>query len=121
MSDSKQPAHHGIDYVEIYATDVPTSRRFYEQVFDWQFTEYSPGYLGIKRAGGGESGGLCAAAEVPRGGPLVVLYSSDLEGTLQRLKQAGAVITKEPFAFPGGRRLQFLDPAGNELGVWTHS
>ena len=26
-----------------------------------------------------------------------------------------------PFAFPGGRRFQFTDPSGNELGVWSQA
>jgi uncharacterized protein len=24
-----------------------------------------------------------------------------------------------PYEFPGGRRFHFLDPSGNELGVWA--
>jgi predicted enzyme related to lactoylglutathione lyase len=52
-------------------------------------------------------------------GPLVVLYSQNLDDTLKRVREAGGKITKDPFEFPGGRRFQFLDPAGNELGVWS--
>ena len=32
---------------------------------------------------------------------------------------AGGAIVVEPFAFPGGRRFHFTDPAGNELAVWS--
>jgi predicted enzyme related to lactoylglutathione lyase len=32
---------------------------------------------------------------------------------------AGGKITREIFAFPGGRRFHFKDPAGNELAVWS--
>jgi hypothetical protein len=34
------------------------------------------------------------------------------------VREAGATITKEIFAFPGGRRFQFEDPSGIELAVW---
>ena len=39
--------------------------------------------------------------------------------TARRWREAGGKISKDPFEFPGGRRFQFLDPAGNELGVWS--
>ena len=41
----------------------------------------------------------------------------DLEATLHTVTAAGARIVKPIFAFPGGRRFQFLDPNGNELAV----
>jgi hypothetical protein len=55
------------------------------------------------------------------GGPLVILYSKDLEKTLRAVREAGGKIVREPFAFPGGRRFQFTDPSGNELGVWSQA
>ena len=33
--------------------------------------------------------------------------------------EAAGKITREIFAFPGGRRFHFKDPAGNELAVWS--
>jgi predicted enzyme related to lactoylglutathione lyase len=54
------------------------------------------------------------------GGPLVILYSDDLDATLAKVRDAGGQIVTEPFEFPGGRRFQFLDPSGNELAVWAN-
>jgi hypothetical protein len=48
-----------------------------------------------------------------------VLYAHDLEAMQAKVVQAGAVITRPIFAFPGGRRFHFRDPAGNELAVWS--
>ena len=31
---------------------------------------------------------------------------------------AGGAIVKDIFSFPGGRRFEFTDPAGNHLAVW---
>lgn len=111
--------HHAIDYVELSVTDLAASKRFYEHVFGWQFTDYGPTYAGIKGADR-EQGGLTQAEVVKRGGgPLVVLYSGDLDETLAAVRKAGVRIVTEPFAFPGGRRFHFEDPSGNELAVWS--
>ncbi|KJQ54811.1 VOC family protein [Microbacterium sp. SA39] len=32
---------------------------------------------------------------------------------------AGGTILQLPYEFPGGRRLHFADPSGNELGAWA--
>ena len=39
----------------------------------------------------------------------------DLEAALEAVTRAGGEIVRPIFAFPGGRRFQFLDPSGNEL------
>jgi len=109
--------HHGIDYIEISVTDMAESKRFYEAAFGWKFNDYGPGYAGIQKQGG-EVGGLRLEPKVSAGGPLVILYSHDLDTTLIKVRKAGERIAKEPFDFPGGRRFHFEDPSGNELAVW---
>lgn len=114
--------HHTIDYVELVVTDLAAAQSFYRAAFGWEFVDYGPTYAGIVsgRGEGGEVGGL-ALAEQPRpvGGPLVLLYSDDLDTTRDGIESAGGRILQEPYAFPGGRRLHFADPSGNELGVWS--
>ena len=53
------------------------------------------------------------------GGPLVVLYSTELQASLEAVRSAGGTVVKEPFPFPGGQRFHLLDPSGNELAVWS--
>jgi predicted enzyme related to lactoylglutathione lyase len=48
-----------------------------------------------------------------------VLYAHDLEAMLARVTEAGGVVIRPIFDFPGGRRFHFRDPAGNELAVWS--
>jgi predicted enzyme related to lactoylglutathione lyase len=110
--------HHAIDYIEFSVTDMTQSKRFYEAAFGWKFNDYGPTYAGIQKQGG-EAGGLRLDSKVSPGGPLVILYSNDLEMTNAKVRQAGGRITKEPFDFPGGRRFHFADPSGNELAVWS--
>ncbi len=95
------------------------AKRFFGEAFGWEFNDYGPDHAGIRKAGGGEAGGLRLATEVTTGGPLVILYSADLDRTLAGVKLAGGRIVKEPFEFPGGRRFHFRDPSGNELAVWS--
>ncbi len=110
--------HHTIDYIEFSVTDMAAAKEFYAQAFGWEFNDYGPEYAGIKK-GEGEAGGLCVVPSVTTGGPLVVLYSTDLEASLGSVRDAGGTITKDIFSFPGGRRFQFQDPSGNELAVWA--
>ena len=123
MSETPKSLHHAIDYIEITVTDIAAAKAFYGAAFGWNFTDYSDGYVGIQGIGEGarEMGGLAKAEGVSAGGPLVVLYSNDLDASLAAVKSAGGKITAEPFDFPGGRRFQFADPSGNELAVWTHT
>ena len=51
--------------------------------------------------------------------PLVILFAADLEAALARVEKAGGKLLKPIFSFPGGRRLHFADPAGNELAIWS--
>ena len=110
--------HHAIDYVEFAVTDMAQSKSFYQAAFDWKFNDYGPGYAGIQKQGG-EAGGFRLEREVAVGGPLVILYSNDLDATIERVQGAGGRITKGPFEFPGGRRFHFEDPSGNGLAVWS--
>ncbi len=105
-----------VDYVEFPVASVPDAKRFYAAAFGWPFTDYGDDYASFDD--GRLQGGVTSAEEKPNA-PLVVLYASDLEASLARVTAAGGTIVKPIFAFPGGRRFQFLDPAGNELAVWS--
>jgi uncharacterized protein len=110
--------HHTIDYIEFAVRDLAAAKRFYAEAFGWEFNDYGPEYAGIK-SGDGEAGGMYPAEDVRTGGPLVILYSRDLEQSLTAVRAAGGTIAREPYAFPGGRRFHFQDPSGNELAVWS--
>ena len=112
--------HHEINYIELQAVDIDQAKWFYSSAFGWTFNDYSPEYVGIcRQEGNGESGGICLGKQIVRGGPLVILYSLNLEDSFSSVQAAGGTITSEIISFPGGRRFQFLDPSGNELAVWS--
>jgi len=99
---------------------VPTGKAFYAAAFGGQFTDYGPEDSGIQGVGR-EQGGLRhdPSYVAVRGGPLIILYSNDLDATVKAVVAAGGVISTAPFEFPGGRRFHFTDPSGNELAVWS--
>ena len=109
-------SHHAIDYVEFTVTDLAAAKRFYTEAFGWSFNDYGPSYAGIQGPER-ELGGFTVGEVVP-GGPLIVIYSTDLDASLSAVQRAGGAIVKEPFGFPGGRRFHFTDPSGNQLAVW---
>jgi predicted enzyme related to lactoylglutathione lyase len=119
MSDPTPHVHHAIDYIELTIRDPAEAKAFYGAAFGWRFTDYGPDYVGIQAVGReGEMGGLTRGTTHP-GGPLVVLFSTDLDRTCEAVASAGGAIVKPPFPFPGGRRFHFADPSGNVLGVWS--
>lgn len=109
-----------IDYLELPAADLPTVQAFYENAFDWKFISYGDEYVAFND--GTIDGGFYQSDRsslTENGAALVILYANDLEATLEKVLASGGKIIKEVFSFPGGRRFQFLDPSGNELGVWS--
>ena len=107
-----------IDYIEFPATDIPATKRFYRDVFEWKFTDYGPDYTSFED--GRLGGGFTTDSSVSKNsGPLIVLHASDLEAMESKVKSAGGRIVKPIFSFPGGRRFHFSDPNGNELAVWS--
>jgi uncharacterized protein len=113
--------HHAISYVEINVADLDAAKGFYEAAFGWQFNDYGPTYAGIRAADGeGEIGGLNGERAPVRGGPLVLLFSDDLDATVAAVTEAGGQVAEGPYDYPGGRRFHFVDPSGNELGVYAH-
>jgi predicted enzyme related to lactoylglutathione lyase len=121
-SVSRMARHHTFDYIELAAPDLAAAKAFYADAFGWTFTDYGPDYTGIHDPGADrEMGGLNPARPAGAGLPLVILYSDDLDATLESVRGAGGSVTEGPFQFPGGRRFHFTDPAGNELAVWTEA
>lgn len=108
--------HEQIQYIEFRSKDLQTIKKFYQEAFNWKFTDYGPDYTAFeaKCLDGGFTIG-----EPVKGSILVILYSENLEETERKIKKANGKITKETFGFPGGRRFHFSDPDNNELAVWS--
>ena len=107
-----------LDYLELPATALPQTKAFYSQAFGWTFVDYGPTYAAFDQ---GLDGGFLGDPADRTRTPLPVLYAHDLEAMLAVAEAAGGRIVKPIYAFPGGRRFHFADPAGTELAVWSES
>ena len=121
---SQQEHNLQMDYIEFPATDIEATKRFYNQVFGWQFQDWGPEYTSFNdgRLGGGfnrdaQTAGADGGAKTR--GVLVVIYAALLDDIYRKVKDAGGKIVRETFDFPGGKRFHFADPNGNELAVWS--
>ncbi len=119
MGTEKSQQNHRIDYIEFNVADIARSKDFYGKVFGWTFTDHGPNYCEF--SDGRMKGGFNAGGTVTPGGPLVVLYGSDLAEVMEHIDAAGGGIVIPLFEFPGGRRFHFTDPDGYELAVWTEA
>jgi predicted enzyme related to lactoylglutathione lyase len=108
-----------LSYLELPVTNVAQQRDFYTHAFAWIFTDYGPDYAATTT--GDVDLGLNGTDEyaVTTILPLIEV-KSDLEGALARVEAAGGTVTQPIFAFPGGRRFHFRDPAGHQLGVFVN-
>ena len=102
-----------LNYVELPVRDVAAAKGVYETVFGWSLTQFAPTYAATIT--GDTDIGLQGDASEATQAPLPVIEVDDLEAALAAVTRAGAEIVRPIFAFPGGRRFQFLDPSGNEV------
>lgn len=106
-----------IDYIEFSSADIAASKAFFGRAFGWNFRDYGPQYQAFADAG--IDGGIDGTGQAPAGTALVILKASDLEAALRQVTEAGGVVVKPIFAFPGGRRFHFREPGGAEMAVWS--
>lgn len=107
-----------INYVEFPATDLAAITAFFTVAFGWMFEDFGPDDTAFSNQG--LEGGFFTSdqsATAINGSALIVFYSSELESTESKVLAAGGKIVRQTFSFPGGRRLHFSDPSGNEFVV----
>jgi len=112
--------HEKINYIEFHTGDIDGTKAFFNKAFGWDFTDYGPDYCDF--SGQGINGGFFRSTEMvtaAAGAALVIFYSERLEETLASVRAAQGKISRDIQAFPGGRRFHFIEPGGNELGVWS--
>ncbi len=114
--------HERIDYLELPSSDLTKTKAFFQQAFGWRFQDFGEEYCAFDIQAG-INGSFYKAdlkSSTSNGAALVVLFSENLEGTMQKIEAAGGCIVKPIFEFPGGRRFHFTEPCGNEFAVWSH-
>ena len=93
---------------------LAASRSFAEDGLDFTFSAHGDAYAAVE--GGPVEIGLAAGRDPAV--PLPTFETDDLEQAQADVVAAGGRITREPFAHPGRRRFQFLDPGDNEVAIY---
>jgi uncharacterized protein len=112
--------HEKIAYVEFPAKNLQATKVFFTQVFGWIFEDFGSEYTAFTSQG--IDGGFYNSdleSSTGNGAALIIFYSQNIENTQAKIEQAGGVIIKPIFSFPGGRRFHFAEPSGNEFAVWS--
>lgn len=115
-----------IRYIELPgAGALDETKQFYRTAFGWTWTDYGPTYAAYEdgtitvglslEASPGPAHEPGAESAI---GPLVLFETGDLQATEDAVGAAGGQIVSGPYAYPGGQRFHFRDPAGNILGVY---
>ncbi len=113
-------AENQIDYLEIPAKDLPEIQTFFGKLFGWTFENYGPDYCSFDD--GRMAGGFFRSdlhMDTANGGCLIVFYNANLEEAAGKVIECGGDVTKDIYSFPGGKRLHFTDPNGNEYAIWS--
>ena len=87
--------HNKINYIEIPAKNIGTTKVFFSDVFGWSFVDYGPDYCSFTAQG--VDGGFFKSdlvVSTKNGSPLIVLYSNSLETTLEKIEKAGGKIIR---------------------------
>lgn len=108
-------------HIDLSTTDVTAARKFYEQVFDWNFIQLPEmgGYLGID-VGKGVGGGI-GQVQSPDQPPSWTSYVdvADIDETLSKAEAAGGRVVQGRMDVGGmGWLAMFLDPQGAMIGIW---
>ncbi len=116
MANPSPKPENQIDYIELATSNIPRIKDFYTASFGWSFRDHGDAYTSFHD---GRLRGGFLLGEPPAKGLLLVIYASDLDAAQKRITDAGGVIARDTYEFPGGRRFHFTDPDGNELAVWS--
>ena len=110
-----------ICYLEIPATDIEISARFYERVFGWKTRVRGDGHRAFDDATGAVSGSWVAGRKpAPEAGLLTYIMVDDIDATAEALLAAGGkiVTSRTSLGETGEAFATFHDPAGNVLGLY---
>ena len=107
-----------ICYIELPASDVPTSAAFYRTVFNWDISDRGDGTTSFVDTVGQVSGSFVVGVPPNQPGLVVSIMVADITASITAIEANGGVITQ-----PVGKDLpeitaRFRDPAGNVMGLY---
>ena len=113
-------------HIEFLTGDVERSKRFYAEVFGWQFEDI-PGadYVNVRTSEDGIGGGIGGLAQATGMAPpatqgvVSYLLATDIDATLTAIERAGgSIVIPRTDVMGMGEFAHFRDPDGNLIGLW---
>jgi predicted enzyme related to lactoylglutathione lyase len=111
--------HGKICYLEIPATDIARSSRFYQQAFGWRLRTDAVGSVAFDD-GVGEVSGLWVTDRPPMrdAGIVISIMVDDADRTVTDIVAAGGEIVRPLDPEAAERIAWFRDPGGNLMGIY---
>ena len=123
MSIDQQPTFGNgkICYVEIPASNIDRSAKFYEKVFGWNVRKRSDGHIAFDD-GVGQVSGTWRTDRLPATEKTLMVHImvTDMQKTLALVIANGGKIVRPVGMDPPEITAWFSDPAGNVLGLYQH-
>lgn len=110
---------HAITHIELPTKNTKESTKFYQDVFEWNMTEYPEMDYVVFEAEGGTGGGFSAVNdENPVGNVLLYINTPNLKESLEKITANGGEVLMENYEIAGvGTMATFRDPTGNLLAL----
>jgi predicted enzyme related to lactoylglutathione lyase len=109
-------------HIVIPAPDLEKAKSFYEQIFGWRVEAHKPGAKYWFFESGNVGGGFDANSIPVARSVVLVMRVDDMQATLRRIVELGGTIKQDRSrigeASPG-YDAYFLDPNGNEMGLYS--
>lgn len=116
---SEKTTNGKVCYIELPATDIPTSVDFYRNVFGWSIRTRGNGTTAFDDAVGGVSGAWVRGRPPSSdAGMLVYIMVDDAAATVTKIEQHGGRIVQPIGGDAPEITARFRDPAGNLLGLY---
>ena len=112
--------HGKICYLEIPANTAADAASFYSRIFGWKVRERGDGNLAFDDTGGVSGTWVKEADRTPDERTRVYIMVDSIADALQQITEnGGKVLTPRTDIAPNmGAFAAFLDPAGNEFGLY---
>jgi len=110
---------HPIVHVELAVNDRKAARKFYGDLFGWEFQDYDEMNYTTFSTGEGVAGGLNPVSEdYPPGTVTFYIQTDDVTATLAKIETAGGKTVVPETEIPGTGHFGFFkDPNGNLVGL----
>ena len=106
-------------HIEIASTDPDRTKKFFEDVFEWDFTDVPEMDYHTYMAPSGPGGGLMKPMENQVPGILNYLLSHDIDADVKKIEEAGGRVLQPKMEIPGvGWWAAFQEPTGITLALF---